>query len=333
MVPTRSQIATTREVVRWYLTTHYRRAGDVGLIDTFVDPARVGAFAVSKAAIESGESAQLFRLLVTVAMFQRLRDTHVMGILRRVPPDAADELTTVERLVARARTDACRHALSPEALAADCSLRKDEAARGTCAERARGACYLHGHTELLRRYGHFGKVPTSAALVVERAGDGDLNELRRRVYARESSALARAQQLESVLSESWRISDKIASMYLSLLTVPDLGLIPPWREGLDWTWFVVVDQNVDAFLTSIGYAGGTAYVHRRAFVRELASRIDLTTLDTRLEQHNPRLVQQAMYLFMSRANRQASPDDCMRSASCSACPRALRQRCPVLLSG
>jgi hypothetical protein len=82
--PTRSQIATTREVVRWYLATHYGAAGDVGVIDTFADPARVGAFAVSKAAIESAESAQLFRLLVTVAMFQRLRDTHVMGILRRV---------------------------------------------------------------------------------------------------------------------------------------------------------------------------------------------------------------------------------------------------------
>jgi hypothetical protein len=59
--------------------------------------------------------------------------------------------------------------------------------------------------------------------------------------------------------------------------------------------------------------------------------IDLTEFDEGLQPYNPRLVQQAMYLFMSTANRRAATVDCMHlaPARCAACPGALRNRCPA----
>lgn len=125
-------------------------------------------------------------------------------------------------------------------------------------------------------------------------------------------------------------------MFLSMVTNPDLSRgLAPWTRGLDWTYYVVVDSNVDLFLTSIGYRGGGSYDARRDFIRELSRGIDLTEFDETLRPYNPRLVQQAMYLFMSTANRRAAANDCMHLAptACATCPRALRSRCPATRPG
>jgi hypothetical protein len=152
------------------------------------------------------------------------------------------------------------------------------------------------------------------------------------VLRRERDPLARARALEAALSSAWRVNQKIASMFLSAVTNPDLSRgTAPWARGVDWTYFVVVDSNVDLFLTSIGYRGGSSYDARREFICALARRIDLRELDHRLHQYNPRVVQQALYLFMSSANRRATQDDCMHSgaSACRACPASLARRCPV----
>jgi hypothetical protein len=145
---------------------------------------------------------------------------------------------------------------------------------------------------------------------------------------RERDPLVRAQTLEKELSLAWRVNKKIASMFLSMIANPDLSRgMAPWARGIDWTYYVVVDL----FLGSIGYKGLRTYDARRDFVRELARGIDLTEFDSALQSYNPRLVQQAMYLFMSTANRRAAPADCMHFAPprCPTCPRALRSRCPA----
>jgi hypothetical protein len=143
---------------------------------------------------------------------------------------------------------------------------------------------------------------------------------------------ARARALEGALSKAWRINQKIAAMFLSSVTNPDLSRgLAPWTAGVDWTYFVVIDSNVDLFLASIGYHGGGTYGARRAFIEALARRVDLRAIDARVRRYNPRLVQQAMYVFMSSANRRATPADCMHvgPSACAACPRALARRCPV----
>jgi hypothetical protein len=125
-------------------------------------------------------------------------------------------------------------------------------------------------------------------------------------------------------------------MFLSAVTNPDLSKgLDPWAAGVDWTYFVVVDSNVDLFLGSIGYAGLGTYEARRAFVQALARRIDLRAIDRRVRSYNPRLVQQAMYVFMSAANRRAAPSDCAHLApvACEACPSALSRRCLLRSTG
>ena len=307
--PTSQQLETTREVVKWYLEVYYGTDYDLGLIPMFCNSAIVGHFAVEKDQIASGEPTALFKLLTTVVMFQRLRDSHVLGILRKISLEDTLELTSMDKLIYQAKACVCARPKTNQGLIQLCDLSKDDVTkRGVCSVAPDYACYLKRHTELLRRYGHFGKVPTSAALVISEFGD--LNQLREKVFAKSSDLHERAMLLEQALSKAWRISHKIAAMYLSILTVPNLGLdIAPWSHGIDWRHFVVIDGNVDAFLNNIKYSGSHTYAARRAFVQKLAKGVNLSTYNPALVDYNPRLVQQAMYIYMSKSNRMANPAD------------------------
>ena len=335
--PRANQVAVTKAVVEWYLQHYYGRASDPGVVEMFCDPARVGAFAVDRRALRAGESRALFRLLVATAMFQRRQDVQVLRILQGISSRDADEIGDMERLLALVDQHDCEHMQTTTALAERCDLSKDpRTRRGCCRANRNVVCHLKRHTVLLKRYGHFGKVPTSIALMVREAGVEDLAALRRKVIVDEIDPVARAKALERELSRAWRVNQKIASMFLSMITNPDLSRgLAPWSEGVDWTYFVVVDSNVDLFLASIGYQGNGTYDARRDFVRAIAREIDLAALSPKLHAYNPRLVQQAMYLFMSSANRRTADVDCMHRApsTCALCPRQVVRRCPVRSRG
>ena len=331
--PRANQVTATKAVVRWYLDQHFGRASDPGVVEMFCDPVRVGAFAVDRSALRAGDGRALFRLLVATAMFQRRQDVQILRILQGMSPEDADEIADSDRLLRLVDEGGCEHMRTTMALVERCDLAKDPRTRlGCCNANSKLACHLKRHTVLLKRYGHFGKVPTSIALMVREAGVQDLSALRRKVMTAELDPLRRAQALEQELSRAWRVNQKIASMFLSMITNPDLSRgLAPWSQGVDWTYYVVIDSNVDLFLASIGYDGIGTYDARRDFVRAVARDIDLSELDPKLHPFNPRLVQQAMYLFMSIANRRAAEADCLHSApsACATCPRALRRRCPV----
>ncbi len=330
--PTAAQVRAATQVVRWYLARHFRRPSDPGVAEMFCDKERVGAFAVDRRALRSGDGRALFRLLVTTAMFQRRQDVQILRILRGISRRDAGELGDATRLLRLVDESPCAYTHSTDLLHASCDLAKDPVTRvGCCAANPTVACHLKRHTVLLKRYGHFGKVPTSIALTIRESGAEDLTALRRAVLRRVRDPLGRATALEAELSRAWRVNQKIASMFLSAVANPDLSRgLSPWARGVDWTYFVVIDSNVDLFLASIGYRGGHSYDARREFVRALARSIDLRRLDRRLHRFNPRLVQQAIYLFMSAANRRAAPADCMHLGSaCASCPTALARRCPV----
>ncbi len=59
--------------------------------------------------------------------------------------------------------------------------------------------------------------------------------------------------------------------------------------------------------------------------------VDLGALVPGLPAWHPRLVQQALYVFMSRSNRRLAGGDCTRLGmeACLACPAELVARCPV----
>lgn len=327
--PTAQQIRAAHAVTAWYLDRYHGTSEDVGVARMFTDPARVGEFAVDAAALAVGDGPALFRVLMATVMFQRRQDLQIMRVLRGLSADEVDELCSPARLLALADGSGCVHASTLSGLLERCDLRKDEQAMGVCAANPDVACACKRHAKLLKRYGHFGKVPTGLALTLREHHVGTLPELRAWAIGDGCDERAAAARLEAALRRAWRVSDKIAAMFLSMLANPDLcpGL-SPWSEGLDWRRWVVIDSNVDLFLASIGYAGQTTYAARAGFVRSLAARIDLSSMKPGMVADNPRIVQQAMYLFMSTTNRRALGGDCARVPdACSLCAPELSLRC------
>jgi hypothetical protein len=330
---TDAQVEHARATTTWYLKRYHGTADDPGVARMFCDPEKVGAFAVSEAALAAGEGDALFGVLVATCMFQRRQDLQIMRVLRGIPAEDAAELSSAPRLLALADGAGCEHGRTLERLLGQCDLAKDPLTRhGVCAANPAVACSLKRHTVLLKRYGHFGKVPTSLALMIREHGVGGLPGLRRRVLAEASTAAEASAALEQALCRAWRVSDKIAAMYLSMLTNPDLSPgVAPWAEGVDHSHYVVIDSNVDLFLKAIAFPGPWTYRARRAFIQALARRVDVSALKPGLSEYNPRLVQQAMYLLMSETHRRHLPDDCghVGAAACEVCHPGVRTVCPL----
>ncbi|EDM77790.1 hypothetical protein PPSIR1_38449 [Plesiocystis pacifica SIR-1] len=334
--PTRQQYRLARLITRWYLDRYHGTDEDVGTASMFCDRRRVGHFAVSRRALARGSGDALFRMLIATTMFQRRQDAQILRVLRGISKEHTYELTDSRRLLSLADDSRCPHLKSNATLLEACDLSKDPVTKqGRCGARPRTPCHLKQHTVLLKRYGHFGKVPTSVALTLREGSADSLAELREQVLGEHDDPLERAVALERRLSKAWRVSDKISAMFLSAVCNPDLcpGL-SPWAEGVDWTRYVVIDSNVDLFLTGTGYPGPWTYNKRREFIQRLAKRVDLEQMKPGLQRFNPRIVQQALYLFMSISNRRAAKLDCAHEAprSCEACPGPLKSLCPSTAS-
>jgi hypothetical protein len=325
---TRVQIRVSEAIVAWYFRTHFGTPEDPGLPRMFFDHQRVGDFATTAERFAAGDSDALHRVLVAMIMFQRRQDVQIARILQGMDRSIAREIMAPRRLLALVDESPCSKLKRSELLHSACDLGKDLDGRGTCRSHPELECHLKRHTVALKRYGHFGKFPTSAALMLRELGLRGLGGLYARVLRDYESPTERAEQLEVALSRIWRVSHKIAAMFLSALTNPDIGSAP-WSSGIDWSRFVVVDSNVDLFMASIGYEGNGTYEARRAFLIDIARKIDLAAFSSIVRPFNPRLVQQAMYLFMSSANRRVLAQDCMGAGKCASCARPLRQRCPV----
>jgi hypothetical protein len=61
------------EVVRWYFDK-----GRVEGVPFYCDPTRIGAFAIEPDELAAGSDAAVFRLFVSLAMYQALRDVVIM---------------------------------------------------------------------------------------------------------------------------------------------------------------------------------------------------------------------------------------------------------------
>lgn len=330
--PTACQVRSTNAVVGWYLQRSHLPGYDNGFLPMFCDRERVGPFAVRKVDALAGRPAALFKMLVATAMFQAQRDVQVQRILTEMPAADACLLSSKKRLLVRAQETGCSQLSSNSALLSGCDLGKDPVTKkGFCSRHPRRACHLKQDTEVLRRYGNFGKMPTSIALVLRETGAKDLRDLRRRVLLRTEGPRQAALELEAELCRAWRVDKKLANMFLSAISNPDLcGGTAPWSEGIDWTWFVVIDRNVDRFLEGVGYLGPWTYEARRRFLLALARKIDLRGPGHKPQnRYNPRLMQQALYAFMSRSNRRANLADCCHEGEqvCRQCPAQLSKIC------
>lgn len=321
-----------RRITEWYLRHYHGTRWDLGVPAMFCDPRRLGRMAVSPRDFSRGTPTAVFKILVASTVFQRRQDLQVFRILTGLSETAADGLTNARDLIASAEASRCSCLGSQAALHEECDVYKDPHGRVDCSTHPRLRCPVKKNATLLRRYADFGKVAHSAALMLRDSGHTSFVDLHRVICLRHESRRARATAFAHSLSAVWRVSDKIASMALSVLSNPFLGRpAPPWSSSLDWRSCVVVDSNVEAFFAATGLHLPSSYQDRVAAVRDLARPVRLDRLSSSMAPFNPRLVQQALYMFMSVSNRRAAEVDCSRGApgTCAQCASDLRRLCPI----
>lgn len=325
--PSQSARKLTEEILTWYMRAYFRRPEEPGTLQLLSDHRKVGAFAVPIEKIRANDPRALFRLLVSSILFQRRRDCVVRSFMLRLAPTSARELLDSETLLRLSAHTICGLGSTLDALVVHCDVSGRPSGLLSCSFDNTDHCHIKRHSRLLRRYGDFGKAPTSAAQLLAANGVNDLPALRAKILSEIQDERQRACELERQLCRIFRVDKKIAAMFLSWLCNPDLTKGAPWEAGIDWTYFVVIDSNVDAFLGDTNYCGGSSYEAKRQYISNLAAAIDLSRLDASLHPFNPRLVQQAIYVFKSVANRVASGEICLGEA-CT-CASDLGRICPL----
>lgn len=308
------------EVVRWYFDK-----GRVEGVPFYCDPTRIGAFAIEPDELAAGSDAAVFRLFVSLAMYQALRDVVIMRQQRSLPRISmrvVADIGTVKRSISR---HACPTLGSVEAFEEGCDVEKDgdDIDCGTCPGES---CHVKDATRVFNRMGDMGKLPTSAWLRLWRGGG--VKALLDEVCCEELSPTKRASLLVERFAAVHRVGRKLATMFVSALSTPALAPgLTPWYPKIDGNDLVVVDTNVARAVDALCAPGAAkTYDARERWVREQAAKLDLRAFRPELPAHSPRLVQEALYSFCSKSNRVARGDSCAaRGTSCATCATAL---CP-----
>ncbi len=209
------------EVVRWYFDK-----GRVEGVPFYCDPTRIGAFAIEPDELATGSDAAVFRLFVSLAMYQALRDVVIMRQQRSLPRMSmrvVADIGTVKRSISR---HACPTLGSVEAFEEGCDVEKDgdDIDCGTC----RGeSCHVKDATRVFNRMGDMGKLPTSAWLRLWRGGG--VKALLDEVCCEELSPTKRASLLVERFAAVHRVGRKLATMFVSALSTPALAPgLTPW---------------------------------------------------------------------------------------------------------
>lgn len=314
-----------RRVLDWYFEHRYGRTEGPGTTPFYCDRARIGSFAVAPRALARAEEPATFRLFVTLAMYQALRDVIIMRRQQRLPHVEVERvagLRAVRAFVASARCPGSRQANWPKKY---CDVWKRDG-RVDCARHPGLPCDVKSATATFNRMGDLGKLPASAYAVIW--ARGGLQELVAGVVRSEPSPTRRAELLVNRLGTVHRVGRKLATLFVSSLSTPALAPgLSPWFPEIDGNGLVVIDTNVARAIDTLRHGHGLkTYGARAAWLRGKASAVDLRTYDRGLPSYSPRLVQQALYAFCSRSNRVALGDACVAaSRPCATCAARL---CP-----
>jgi hypothetical protein len=311
-------IQEIERVVGWYLETAYGRWEGPGTIPYYADPARIGRFAVDLDALAARDADALFQLLITMGSYQSRRDVDIMAIQRSIGARRAAEMTSPGRLRVLVERSPCTHLRDADVFDRCCDVRRDLARdRATCATRPRTRCHVKHATAAIGRMGDLGKTPTSAWLHL---GAHGLQRWFLEVCLLVEDPHARARRLVERVSTLYRIGVKLASMFVTALSVPELGAGAAWSPEVDGSRIVVVDANVGRAIGMWRTDHGTStYAALERWLVAAADRVNLARLRSSLPRHSPRFVQQAVYVFRSRSNRAALGDACA-TKPCASCP-------------
>ena len=320
----RSSLAPTKHldrIVAWYFHTVYARLEGPGVLPFYCDPDRIGAFAVERSDLAAGNPDTLFRLFVTLAMYQARRDRLIMAQQKAMdPPEAA--LLSSPAVLAEAVTSSPCDLLrgSPEAFDQGCDVRLVDCTL-TCGRYPGAPCPVKTAARLLRRMADLGKLPVSAwmRLAKDQALDRELAV----VLAEEREPTRRAERLVRHLTSVYRVGTKLATLFVSVLSTPALAPgLTPWYPGVNGYELLVLDTNVAKVVDALrGPTARATPAERTRWLRTQAARIDPSLHGEELPAHSPRMVQQALYWFGSSSNRTAHGEPCatLGTRPCSEC--------------
>jgi hypothetical protein len=316
--PLREQLSS---VVLWFLAAEK----PIGRVPFYCAPDRVGAFAVTPSELALGEEGALFRLFVTLSMYQALRDVVIMRQQRSLPRASMRVVADAAMLKRSIAQHQCPVLGSANGFEEGCDVVKigEVVDCGTCPGTA---CHVKAATVVFNRMGDMGKLPTSAWLRLWKTGG--MREVLADVCRDEASPTRRAALLVERFARVHRVGRKLATMFVSALSTPVLAPgLTPWFPDIDGNDLVVIDTNVARAVDALREPGAArTYDARERWLRARAAELDLRAFRQDLPSYSPRLVQQALYAFCSRSNRLAQADPCSIGAvPCAACIPAL---CP-----
>lgn len=313
------------DLVAWYFNHIYQRWEGPGIIPYYCDPARIGAFAVATTALASGDAAALFQLFITMTMYQARRDTVIMAQQLSLTKSVVRKLTSPKLLQQLQRNSSCACLRTAAKFDQECSVQK-QAGLVTCSQHPSTPCHVKEASEVMLRMGDMGKIPTSAWLHCWK--DGQLTHELQRLFKIEKDSKLRAKALVKYFQRVHRVGQKLATMFVSALSVPALAPgLTPWYPEVDGSELIVIDTNVAQLIDQLQKkCGASTYEARARWLRIQAKKIDLSKYHPTLPAYSPRLVQQALYHFGSKSNRVARGDICCstKQGSCS-----LKSLCPV----
>lgn len=289
------------EITRWYFRTGQGRRVAASDVPFYCDPTGVGHFAVSRQALALGDDDAVFRLFVTLAMYQALRDEVIrqqQRALRVADIRVLVDVGFIGRAIAR---HDCPAFASVVAFERECSVGKTDGIVD-CHRCPGTRCHVKDATVAFNRMGDMGKLPSSAWLRIWK--DGGPRKVLADVCCEEQSPTRRAELLVERFANVHRIGRKLATMFVSALSTPTLAPgLTPWFPEVDGNELVVVDTNVARAVDALRPAGASkTYDARAAWVRDQARRIDLHELHPDAPRYSPRLVQEALYTFCSKSN-------------------------------
>ncbi len=126
------------------------------------------------------------------------------------------------------------------------------------------------------------------------------------ICRRYATPAQRAAAMVAAVATFYHVGEKLASMFVAALATPALAPgLTPWYPALDGNSLLVIDTNVARVIDLLRPRGAKTYAARAGWLRKHAAALDLSTVRPDWPTHSPRLMQQALYWYRSRSNREA----------------------------
>lgn len=136
------------------------------------------------------------------------------------------------------------------------------------------------------------------------------------ICQRYATPAQRAAAMVAAVATFYHVGEKLASMFVAALSTPALAPeLTPWFPALDGNSLLVIDTNVARVMDCLRPSGAKTYAARSAWLRRHAASFDLSTVRADWPAHSPRLMQQALYWYRSRSNREVVGLRCNHDAS------------------